>query len=207
MRRFHPGTLKKASATADPSRLADADVLATSLHDPVAFAVLFDRYWETILRVCYFRMGDWHAAEDAAGQIFSNAFASRARFHSNDPSQTVRAWLFGIARNVMGNTWRYAARHPSTTFEGHEQLQDRSMTVEDQVIAAEEQDMLFALMDRMPPDQRELLELRLAGLSAAEIGAALGRSPDAIRKAQSRILIAMRAALGESGPVSEKRHG
>ena len=201
------GQSRKQSAPVDLAVVPDAEVLAQSLRDPKAFAVLFDRYWETIFRVCYFRLNDWHEAEDAAGQVFSNAFASRIRFHSNEPSQTVRAWLFGITRNVVGNTWRYAARHPSTTFEGTEQFPDRSMPVEDQVIAGEEQAVLFALMDGMPPDQRELLELRLAGLSAAEIGAVLGRSPDAIRKAQSRILIAMRTALTESGPGIEKRHG
>lgn len=207
MRRFHAGTSRRSSEPVDTSGLSDADVLAASLREPKAFAMLFDRYWETIFRVCYFRLSDWHDAEDVAGQIFANAFASRARFQSGNPSQTVRAWLFGITRNVLGNTWRYAARHPSTSIEGAGQVADRTVSVEDQVIAGEEQEMLFTLMNGLPPDQRELLELRLAGLSAAEIGAVLGRSPEAIRKAQSRILIAMRSALSEDSRGSEMRHG
>ncbi len=198
---------RSSSAPADLADWTDGDLLARSMVDPQVFTELFDRYWETIFRVCYFRLSDWHNAEDAASQIFSNAFASRARFQSNDSSQTVRAWLFGITRNVLGNTWRYAARHPSTSIEGVGQVADRSTTVEDQVIASDEQQVLFALMDRLADDQRELLELRLAGLSAAEIGVVLGRSPDAIRKAQSRILIAMRTTLNDGGRGSEKQHG
>ncbi len=201
------GQSRKSGAPVDIAVMPDADVLAESLHDPKAFAVLFDRYWEPVFRVCYFRLSDWHDAEDAAGQVFTNAFASRARFRSTDSSHSVRAWLFAISRNVMINTWRYAARHPSTSIEGTDHVADRTASVEDQVIGDEEQAMLFALMNELPADQRELLELRLAGLSAAEIGAVLGRSPDAIRKAQSRILIAMRSSLEDGNRTSETRHG
>ena len=63
------------------------------------------------------------------------------------------------------------------------------------VIAAEEHAQLLWLMSQLTNDQRELLELRLAGLSAAEIGRVLGRSPEAVRKAQSRTVYSLRMAI------------
>ena len=65
MRRFHSGKSRQSNEPVDLAGLSDADILAASLLDPKAFAVLFDRYWDPIFRVCYFRMDDWHGAEDS----------------------------------------------------------------------------------------------------------------------------------------------
>ena len=48
------------------------------------------------------------------------------------------------------------------------------------------------LLAGLPADQRELLELRLAGLTAVEIARVLGRSHDAVRKAESRAIRMLR---------------
>ncbi len=207
MRRFGLGQ-PTTSAPADLTGLPDNELVSVAQINPKAFGVLFDRYWDAIFRFCYFRLDDWHEAEDVASQIFSHAFASSARFRSDDLDQTFRAWLYGIARNVLGNTWRYANRHPSTSIETVLHLPDGGESVEDRVVRDEEQELLFALMAGLPADQRELLELRLAGLSATEIGVVLGRSPDAIRKAQSRVFAAMRTAATET-PIREsgRRNG
>lgn len=207
MRRFTLGQ-PTTSAPVDLTRLTDIELVALTQRDPSAFGELFDRYWDPIFRFCYFRLDDWHEAEDLASQIFSNAFSSLARFRADDDGQTFRAWLYSIARNLLGHTWRYASRHPSTSIETIHHIPDLGESVEDQVVRGEEVNQLFELMAGLPTEQRELLELRLAGLSAIEIGAVLGRSPDAIRKAQSRIFATMRAAATEM-PTREggRRHG
>jgi DNA-directed RNA polymerase specialized sigma24 family protein len=48
----------------------------------------------------------------------------------------------------------------------------------------------------MTPEQRRVLELRLAGLTTAEIACALGRSPGAVRAIQFRAAIKLRERLG-----------
>ena len=207
MRRFGLGQ-PTVSAPADLTGLPDNELVSVAQTNPKAFGVLFDRYWDAIFRFCYFRLDDWHEAEDVASQILSNAFTSLSHFHADNPEQSFRAWLYGIARNVLGNTWRYANRHPSTSIETVLHLRDSGESVEDRVERDEEHELLFELMGGLPADQRELLELRLAGLSATEIGVVLGRSPDAIRKAQSRVFAAMRAAAAET-PIREsgRRNG
>ena len=206
MRRFGLGQ-PTTSAPVDLTGLTDSELVSVARTNPNAFGILFDRYWETIFRFCYFRLDDWHEAEDVASQIFSNAYSSLARFHEDDPGQTFRAWLYGIARNLLGNSWRYANRHPTTSIDTAFHLPAGDQSIEELVFRDEEAQLLFTLMASLPSDQRELLELRLAGLSAAEIGVVLGRSPDAVRKAQSRVFAAMRSTAETMTPESGGRHG
>jgi len=54
---------------------------------------------------------------------------------------------------------------------------------------------LAALLSRLPEKQRELLELRLAGLTAVEIARVLGWSHGAVRKAESRAIQTLRGQV------------
>jgi DNA-binding NarL/FixJ family response regulator len=57
---------------------------------------------------------------------------------------------------------------------------------------------------QLPPDQRQILELRLAGLTGPEIAAALGRSLGAVKIAQVRAFARLRATLDSaSADVTE----
>ncbi|MEZ4506701.1 MAG: sigma factor-like helix-turn-helix DNA-binding protein [Thermomicrobiales bacterium] len=48
--------------------------------------------------------------------------------------------------------------------------------------------LLQQLLHGLPDEQRQLIELRAAGLTAAEIGVVLGKSETAVRQAQSRLI-------------------
>jgi DNA-directed RNA polymerase specialized sigma24 family protein len=61
------------------------------------------------------------------------------------------------------------------------------------VLSADGHLQTLALLACLKPDQRDLLELRLAGLKNAEIARILGRTHDAVRKEQSRIVHILRA--------------
>jgi RNA polymerase sigma-70 factor, ECF subfamily len=52
------------------------------------------------------------------------------------------------------------------------------------------------LLAAVPPDQRRVLELRLAGLKTAEIARTLGSSPGAVRASQFRAMTRLRLVLG-----------
>jgi RNA polymerase sigma-70 factor (ECF subfamily) len=52
------------------------------------------------------------------------------------------------------------------------------------------------LLASLPPEQRRVLELRLAGLSTAEIAQALGQTPNAIRVSQFRAMTRLRLMMG-----------
>ncbi|MEZ4500302.1 MAG: sigma-70 family RNA polymerase sigma factor [Thermomicrobiales bacterium] len=187
---------------------SDAELVDAARQDPGVFAALFDRYWDSIFGFCYLRLGDWHEAEDTASQVFFNAMSSLSRFESQGTEDTFRAWLFGIARNLVGTSYRYRATHKVATIDHAAGTLDANKSPDELVIAAEEHEQLLWLMEQLAPDQRELLELRLAGLTAVEIGRVLGRSPEAVRKAQSRTVQTMRAAMAtQHEAVNERHHG
>lgn len=197
----------KSSSAISEDAADDLALVRRSLKDPAAFALLFDRYWDAIFGFCYLRTGDWHEAEDVASQVFLNALSSLPRFRSDEQGQTFRAWLFGIARNLVGTSWRDRQRHANAPIEWAAELPDEQPPLDELVVAQEQHDRLLHLLSQLPTEQRELLELRLAGLSAAEIGKVLGRSETAIRKAQSRTVIGLRAAVAVQDENPEKSHG
>jgi RNA polymerase sigma-70 factor (ECF subfamily) len=61
-----------------------------------AFAVLVERYWNSLYRWLYHLSHDRHTAEDMVQESFLNAFASFSSFKAGSNFQ---AWLFRIAYN------------------------------------------------------------------------------------------------------------
>lgn len=174
---------------------SDEELVARAQFDPAGFDAIFDRYWNPVLRYCYYRLGDWHQAEDAAAQVFLNALAALPSFVPSGQPNAFKAWLFTIAFRVVSNVRRADTRHPQTPIEMAGELLASDEPLDDRAIASDEQETLVRLIQQLKPEQRQLVELRLAGLTDADIGQVLGKSPVAIRKAQSRAVLALRALL------------
>lgn len=186
----------------------DSAIVALALEDPRAFGELFDRYWNDIFKYCYYRLGNWHQAEDVASQVFLQAIAHIHAFDARDQDDSFRAWLYGIARNVTASARRTEQRHPSASIEQATELVDWADSPEEQAMAADELERLRSLLLQLSPEQQELVELRLAGLTSLEIARTLGKSHDAVRKAQSRTLAALKAAAARNpGFPDEAHHG
>lgn len=76
----------------------DAHVIARSLDDPEAFAIIFDRHHDAIFSYVAKRIGLDEAA-DVASDVFVTAFRKRASFKPVRPE--ARPWLFGIAARMI----------------------------------------------------------------------------------------------------------
>jgi RNA polymerase sigma-70 factor (ECF subfamily) len=196
------------SATEDRAMFPapDAVLLAHAQHDRRAFEPLYQRYFDAIFRFCFYRIGDWQEAEDAAGDVFANAIANLARFRADAREDGFRCWLFTIARNVVSNRRRHHAHHPWQSLDAAESILDQAATPEEAAIAADDHQLLLTLLAQLKPDQRDLLELRLVGLNDAQIARVLGRSHDAVRKEQSRTISTLRS-LARNTPEYGVPHG
>jgi RNA polymerase sigma-70 factor (ECF subfamily) len=186
--------------------LSDAALVAAAQRDPRAFAPLFDRYWAGVFRFCYYRLADWPEAEDAAGDVFANALAALPRLRLDEREDAFRCWLFTIARRVVANRHRHRARHPARPLATALGLADAAPSPEEIALAADDHRLVYELLTWLKPEQRELLELRLAGLTDAEIARVLGRGHDAVRKAQSRAIGLLRGFLASGAGAGEVDH-
>lgn len=159
--------------------------------DPRAFAPLYEHYEPKVYHYCLRRLSEREAAKDATATVFTKAIAALPRFRPDPrrPGSTFRAWLFTIAHNVMIDTRRRHRGHASIDREGNPwamTLVDPSVSLEDQAIHNDDARRVQMLLAHLPERQRTIVELRLAGLSGAEIAATLGLTQSAVKSAQFR---------------------
>lgn len=180
-----------------PSIAESDDALAArALHDPEAFACLYRTFALDVYRYCYRRLQDREAAEDATSQIFTNAYFG-LRLLGGKP---FRPWLFAIAHNVVVDIHR--ARRPLFSLDEADQVdtrEDPDPSPETLAIDREQQNAVQLLLQELPKRDREVIELRLAGLSGREIAQTLNCSHEAVRAAHYRAIHRMRELLNTEG--------
>jgi RNA polymerase sigma-70 factor (ECF subfamily) len=159
------------------------------------FAALYEHYLDPVYRYCFRRLGSREMAEDATSQVFVKALAALDSFSGT----SFRAWLFAIAHNVVTDTFR--RRRPTAPLDELVEPPDPAATPEELAVAADARHSLRATLAQLAPDQRRVVELRLAGLTGAEIAEVLGRSEAAVKMLQFRAHTRLRALLaGDAMP-------
>jgi len=153
--------------------------------DRDAFAELYRLHHARIFRMARLHLGDLgDGAEDAVAETFLRAWAALPRYR--DTGAPFVAWLFGIARHVvldeLGRRVMPRGELPERT---------RGWTVDDRLTLAQ-------AMERLPAEQRRVLELKyLGGMKNGEVASALGKSKGAINAMQWRALGSLRQILEE----------
>lgn len=166
---------------------SDAELVLLSLRDPANFALLYRRYAAGTYRYCDRCLGNREDAEEATQTVFLRALASLGTCRH---PEAFRSWLFAIAHNVIITT--RMAKRPAVALDSAELVHDAGISPEDHAIAAIEHRDITRLLAQLPQEQRELVELRLQGLSDKEIANVLGRTPGAVRTAQYRAVLRLR---------------
>jgi RNA polymerase sigma-70 factor, ECF subfamily len=83
---------------------SDSELLTVSATEPGAFAVLYVRHAEDLLRYFARRTLDPEAAAELTAETFAQAFASRTTYR--DTGANGVAWIYGIARHQLGRFFR-----------------------------------------------------------------------------------------------------
>jgi len=159
--------------------------------DPQAFAPLYADYFDAVYRYALRRLGDRDRAADATSQTFLKAMAALPRFQTG----SFRAWLFAIAHNVVVDTYRRS--RPTARLPDAWDAPDDQPGPEQIVVLSDEAQRLNRLLSRLTPGQREVIELRLAGLSSQEIARQLGWNLAATRSVQFRAIASLRRWLDD----------
>lgn len=161
--------------------------------DPHAFAPLYQRYVDAVFGYCYRRTSDQEAAADLTSQIFARALAALPRYQPQAREGTFRSWLFSIAHNLVIDDHR--TRRDHHPLDRIEEPRDTTPSPEDQVIASEDRQALARAIASLTASQRQVVELRLAGLTGPEIAAVLRMRLPAVKSAQFRAYARLRDLL------------
>lgn len=168
-------------------------LVARAALDPEAFAPLYLRYFDRVYAFCRRRLGNPEEAADVTSIVFARALSSLPGFRGD----SFRSWLFAIAHNALIDHYRECrAAYPLDEAWNRE---DRQPSPEDVAIAHEAQRTVRSLLAGLPPDQRHVIELRLAGLTSKEIGTVLGKGANAIDQAQHRAMTRLRTLAAGTG--------
>jgi RNA polymerase sigma-70 factor (ECF subfamily) len=160
-----------------------------------AFAALYAEYFEPVYRYCRIRIADPHDAEDLAAAIFAKAFAA----FPPAKREATRSWLFAIAHNLLANHYRgRAQRNRTEPLDDELDYIDPGALPEQIIVAADERRSLNAALSALTGDQRQVVELRLAGLTGPEIAEIIGRSHAAVKMLQLRAIERLRQILDPS---------
>lgn len=157
-----------------------------------AFTSFYRENLDAVYRYCFFRLGTREAAEDATSEIFAKALTA---YDSYRGKGSRRSWLFSIAHNAVVDAHR--RKRPIVPLDGLDEIEDSHDSPETVALNATEQVEVRALLRQLPDTQRQILELRLAGLTGVEIAEVLGRTHASVKIAQVRAYRSLRELLHE----------
>ena len=151
-----------------------------------AFLELYDREAPVVL--AYLRAATGDDAEDLAAETFLRAWRRWPAYRATD--RPVRHWLFRIARNLAIDRARRRGRLMVLPL-----LRDAGGAGDALAAGVVDRVQLLAGLEALAPDERELLAMRAAGLSFAEVGAQVGKTEAASRMAWHRAARRLQAHL------------
>jgi len=163
------------------------------------FTVLYEKHYDEVLAYCTRRTGRTDA-DDATADVFAVAWRRIDEIEWN----TVRPWLYGIARGVLANSWRTGRRRKRLFGRVSGLAPEPSDLPEVQVVRrAQDEEVLGAVRRLKPADQEILLLAAWEELSAPEIARTIGISVSAAEQRLHRAKQRLTKALQSTSPAPD----
>ena len=138
----------------------DAELVNASLAgNREAFGHIVSRYQSLVCSLAYSATGNLSQSEDLAQETFLAAWKHLAELRA--PAK-LRAWLCGVARNLINSSLRTQGREPShraESLEGIAESPSPEPLPAERVISHEEVEILWRALERIPETYREPLVL------------------------------------------------
>jgi RNA polymerase sigma-70 factor, ECF subfamily len=157
--------------------------------DRSALEDLYLLHFDRIYSYLHMSVGSRHDAEDLTTQTFVKMLEAIGRFQWR--SVPFSAWLFRIAHNLAMDHFR-ANRRWQPEEEVLETVQGEETSAEDQALASLGQTSMLELIERLSPEQRQVLTLKFVfRFSNGEAASILGKSEGAVKSLQHRALASL----------------
>jgi RNA polymerase sigma-70 factor, ECF subfamily len=162
--------------------------------DPSRFAELYESNFHRVYAFVARRVGSREEAQDVTAEVFHQALRNLGRFQWR--GVPFAAWLLRIAANALADRWQRAGR---TIEVQADEAEIDNGTGHTDAAEVERRAMLFELVDRLPADQRLVIQRRFVDQkSVREIAQELGRSEGAVKQLQFRALETLRSQVRNS---------
>jgi RNA polymerase sigma-70 factor, ECF subfamily len=160
--------------------------------DEWSFATLYRQIQPGLLR--FLRGLAVGGAEDVAADAWLEVVRALDRFDGDE--QHFIAWVFTIARRKAIDRSRYEGRRLTSPLADDGSYDAALPDTAELVVLADATDAAIALVRTLPPDQAEVILLRVvAGLETAQVAELVGKSPGAVRVLAHRGLKRLGATL------------
>jgi RNA polymerase sigma-70 factor (ECF subfamily) len=172
-------------------------MLAWAGGDAAAFDPLYARHRVRLYRYLVRQLRDPSMADELFQDIWQRVIAARGGW---TPEASFATWLYRIAHNRIADHWRARHYRPPAPADGDERaarIPDPD-TPERTLSQFEQRRQLQVALDALPPEQREVLLLRLEQeLTLEEIGAITGVGRETVKSRQRYAMDKLRAGVAD----------
>ncbi len=155
--------------------------------DRDAFGRIVERYQALVCSITYGATGSLSLSEDIAQETFVTAWR---KLEGLSDATKLRAWLCGIARNLVNNSLRRGQREPVLGADRLESMHEPSSpdpSPSAQAVSREEEAILWRALERIPDSYREPLVLFYREQQSVErVAQKLELTEDAVKQRLSR---------------------
>jgi RNA polymerase sigma factor (sigma-70 family) len=171
----------------------------TASGSPAEFEAFYRAHYSVILATLNRRLSDYGTAEDVASEVFRIAWS-----HHQEGGQLGLAWLYTVARNLVGNEYRRAARSTALRLKAQSNVADAAEEPHDTGA-----DTRRAMMKLREADREILFMAYWEDLSGSEIAEILGCKVPTVWVRLNRARAALRTHLATplTGAVDMLRDG
>ncbi len=182
-------TVEGAPLAGEPSHAGRGVIHRLQQRESEEWGRLFEEQMPAIYRYALARLGNHAEAEDAASAVFAQAYESADRLE--DRGLPPRAWLFGVARHVVGTRRRQLVRQPAQLdLRAFDEIEGATHRLDPDLL-----DLAHAVQG-ISRRHAEVVMLRFVhGLSLQETADVLRVSVDSVKGRQARALSELRSAL------------
>ena len=190
----------------DAERSDEALMLAYAAGEAEAFEPLYSRHRGPLFRFILRQVRVQATAEELFQDVWQKVVTARDRYR---PEAKFSTWLYQIATNRLTDHWRAATHRPTASDDDMARLEREADpdTPEQTLSVFEERRRLQRALEALPPDQREVVVLRLEQeLSLKEIGEITGAGRETVKSRLRYAMDKLKARLGSARDAADVRN-
>lgn len=151
------------------------------------FEKIYEEYFSSIYNYVYAQILHRERTEDLVSETFIKAMT---HYDSYDPEKaSVRTWLTRIAKNTLIDEFRKTGGKGTVSLDADETFVEPSSEDEYEMFQEDTEGIVYAILERVSPEERELLGMiYFEKMKNEEIGAVLGISAKAVSARHHRLL-------------------